>query len=271
MARAFNGSNQNVSCGDQTILDFADGMSFSAWFLINNVSNDYCICEKGSGSPDLSLGRFLVFFDVVGANSARTQMLSIRAASNGSSDTWFEGASGSIVANAWFHALVTWDITAGTVRAYLNGTEDANSPGTGTGGSEADFGGSDPLIFGERSAGTMDMDGRIAECAMWVHYTDASQGILSANEARMLASGVSPLRIRPNQLRLYLPMGHASPEPDYSGYLRSGTVTGATVGNHAPVSPMFAYDAQYPHIVTAAVVGDDLAPYMIRGNTLLRM
>lgn len=76
--------------------------------------------------------------------------------------------------------------------------------------------------------------GRIAEAAIWdVALTDV--------EVAVLATGVSPLRVRPANLKGYWPIFGASPETDYSGQGNNLTVTGATIADHAPVAPQFGF------------------------------
>lgn len=71
--------------------------------------------------------------------------------------------------------------------------------------------------------------GTVAEVAIWV-------AALNALELDALWRGTPAHRVRPTALRLYWPLwGVATTEIDLAGQQRSGTVTGATVADHAPV------------------------------------
>ena len=92
------------------------------------------------------------------------------------------------------------------------------------------------------------MAGRIAEAAIWnVALTDS--------EVQALASGVSPLRVRPESLQAYWPLfavtGNAI---DYSGKGNDLTDNGTVgVADHAPVGPMFAFPSGWQGAFTTAV------------------
>lgn len=78
--------------------------------------------------------------------------------------------------------------------------------------------------------------GRIAEAGIWdVALTD--------DEVKMLAAGISPIRVRPLSLVEYWPIyGVDSPEKDYSKNNNDMVVTGATQADHAPVALPFGFD-----------------------------
>ena len=74
------------------------------------------------------------------------------------------------------------------------------------------------------------MSGRIAEVALW----DVA---LSAAEVAALASGVTPLHMRPGNLVAYWPVwGLHSPEIDLTSNGNNMTVTGPVKAGHAPVT-----------------------------------
>ena len=127
-------------------------------------------------------------------------------------------------------ATGTWNHVAVCVRAatdmdaYINAVEGGSYSGTGGN-----------MAYNTGVAGRIGMqggvlfDGRIAEVGIWTVT-------LSAAEVLALSKGVSPRRIRPDSLIGYWPLyGVASPEPDLSGSVQNGTVTAATLADHAPV------------------------------------
>jgi len=87
--------------------------------------------------------------------------------------------------------------------------------------------------WGNNGASVADSSflGRLARCA----YIAGTE--LTPQQAdHFLYTGRSPVA-----MTQWLEMGQASPEPDWSGNGLSGTVTGATVADHAPVAPLFSF------------------------------
>ena len=109
---------------------------------------------------------------------------------------------------------------------YVNGV----SLGSQVGAAITD--GGHNLSIGQQGDGTTQCNefvGRLAEVAIWKGAT------LSAAEITALASGTSPSAVRSGSLTGYWPLyGVASPEPDYSGNVGNGTVTGSSAANHCP-------------------------------------
>ena len=90
----------------------------------------------------------------------------------------------------------------------------------------------------------------IAEFAMWIVA-------LTDDEVLSLAKGVSPLRIRPQSLRLYVPCGLGSPDPDYTAGQRAMTLSASpAVGTtNPPVMPDFAWGLGWRGQFTAVAAG----------------
>lgn len=88
---------------------------------------------------------------------------------------------------------------------------------------------SDNFFLGNRTGADRGLDGALCEWAVW-------DEILNANEFAALARGVSPRYIRPGSIIAWMPVfGLQSPEPDMIRRV-TGTVTGSTFANHAPVT-----------------------------------
>jgi hypothetical protein len=138
-----------------------------------------------------------------------------------------ESATGVMSTGSWQHLCAVFTNNAPTVRIYHNGTLVASaSPGDLPSFDTANH------SAGRSPIGTANYwDGKLAEHALW-------RTMLTTDEIAALARGVPPTVIRPINLELYWPLwGVASPEPDLSGHSLNGTVTGATLVNHAPVGP----------------------------------
>lgn len=122
----------------------------------------------------------------------------------------FQGrtGTGSISTGTWTSVGGVLNFAADTVTPYLNGAADnggavtfAGASYTHTGVSDNDF--SDSIGAQINSTGgavaNTQVDGRIAEVAVW-------GGDIGAAGFDQLAKGVSPLQIRPDLLRFYLPL-----------------------------------------------------------------
>lgn len=132
----------------------------------------------------------------------------------------------SLATNTWISCGgVTEGTGASQQKVYVNGSQDGAVTG------RFPQSGANALRIGtnatDSGAGTR---GDLAEVAIW-------SVALTAAEMLALAKGVSPLRVRPASLFMYIPIfGVADPEADLSGNARNGTVTGSPVlANHAPV------------------------------------
>ena len=141
------------------------------------------------------------------------------------------GGCGTLTANHWYNVVTVID-TAGvvfgspaaynTVQGFVTcaGTQafrERRASGT------ANF----RVNCADQSAPTFCYAGSVAEVAVW-------NVPLTLNEVVTLAT-VCPDSVRRTSLVAYYPLyGAASPEPDLSGGVNNGTVTGTTVANHAP-------------------------------------
>lgn len=125
--------------------------------------------------------------------------------------------------NVWQHGCAVFaSATSRTV--YING----GSPGTNT--DSATPSGLDATRIGRRanSTGGTFMGGRIAEAAIW-------NVALTAAEVAVLAGGVCPLLVRPENLVSYYPLiGNFSPELDLCGGFNLTLVNAPTAVDHYP-------------------------------------
>jgi hypothetical protein len=128
------------------------------------------------------------------------------------------------LANTWYHALAVYANSSSRI-IYLDGLDPAtNSTDCGA------MSGQNRTAVGRRiSTGTAGyMGGDIGEVAIW------SAG-LNAAEALMLATGISPLAVRPQSLVAYWPLfGTQSPEIDRVGGYDMTLTNGPTQADHPP-------------------------------------
>ena len=134
-------------------------------------------------------------------------------------------------AGQWHH-ICGVEISSSSRAVYLDG-----------GGKATDTTSVVPANLGSTSIGRLDrlnpvsfIDGRIGETALW-------SVALNDNQVKMLAAGVSPLRIRPDALEGYWPGYFVSSMIDYSGNGNVMTVQNSpTLADHAPVQPSWGFD-----------------------------
>ena len=142
----------------------------------------------------------------------------------------------AVTTGVWAHACAVFR-TDSDRSAYLNGGNRATDTTT----VELPIGLNATAIGARPSSVVADFfDGDIAEAAIW--NVDIGDTAIA-----LLARGVSPLRIRRPNLVAYWPLfGTGAPEPDYTGFGRHLTVTGATWAAHAPVMAAWGFDWPFP-------------------------
>ena len=147
--------------------------------------------------------------------------------------------------NTWHHACGVFASTTSR-DVFIDG----DSKGSNTTSSSPS--GVDRISVGRQGDSTPGnyMSGRIAEAAVW-------NVALNDFEIALLATpGITPNRIRPDNLRGYWPVwGLHSPEIDLSGQGNSLTVNGATRADHAPVTLFTPKWAASAPLIEVAVAG----------------
>jgi hypothetical protein len=202
MARSNTGSTSNrFSTTDLSLgVPAAAPLTIASWFNPANLTTNQNLVFIVSGGGNDYFG---LIFDGANANGKGDNVLlaECQQAGVGTAD----GVSGTGgTAGSWMHCAAVF--TSGTSRtAYMNGvggTANTTSivPISPTG--HIDVGClSTPTVFSP-------LNGSLAEVCIW----DVA---LSAADVLMLAKGVSPLRVRPNNLVRYWPLfGRTTTEPD---------------------------------------------------------
>lgn len=161
--------------------------------------------------------------------------------------------STSAVVSVWQHICGRKNGTgAGALEIFLNGV----SGGTATSNRTIQN-----TAHGLRFSGFSDsvgpFDGLMAEVGLW-------NVALNNAEIAALAEGVSPLLIRPQNLRGYWPLsGTGSPEPDYSGLGSHATINGSlSAGNNPPVRPFQPISLAYPSQPSLPIFLDEAQIYI---------
>jgi urease beta subunit len=145
---------------------------------------------------------------------------------NGSSDSYNFGTSNNVIPNnTWTHACVTWNTSTAVI--YINGQNSASSSIN----QALNFGLTHSVCLGARitiTASTADryFPGQLADIAAW-------NVNLTAAEIASLAKGMTPDKIRPQNLVFYAPLVRNL--QDVRGGLTITNNNGATVANHPRV------------------------------------
>ena len=230
MARQYDATSETITVSSSSEIDniFAAGGSFFAWVNLDSdgAFDSGRIYHKGNFSPVLGTALSSV------GESGGAVKLSFFVDFSGVDGVW-QTTSTDVTLNQWVAIGLSYDSdsTSNDPIIYVGGASKAITETATPTGSKANDSGT-PLGIGNRSSTstpTIAMDGDVAETSFW-------DVVLTADEFAALANGVSPNRIRRQNLVSYYPLyGIASPEPDLSGSANHGTVTGATQADHAPV------------------------------------
>lgn len=144
--------------------------------------------------------------------------------------------------DVWHRLLVVRRSTSPFLELYLDGASQATS--TTDPGTDATIG---EIQVGNKADGVYDASwgGSIAR------FFTIERAMTAAEADGFLIGGLMP----PGQGEVYLELMGGSPEPDWSGRVRNGTLTGTTFADHAPcASPMWvARYSRYAVAVAAAV------------------
>ena len=214
----------------------APPISVCAWVYSdsNPTSNDFCAFQMGD--KDVSNKYFRLGYDDVTTDGAARW-----TANDGTSR--FCISSAVAPQNEWHHLLGV-EAASNDRRVYLNG----GSKGTDTNSSTPNN--IDRTSIGREGDSTPGdyWNGRLAEVAVW-------SAALTDDEARMLAAGVSPVRVRPGSLKHYWPFWIGTSGIDHIGTLNLTAVNTPTQADHAPVQPPFGFGLGWQGALTAAVGG----------------
>lgn len=213
MARDFTNNLSNyIDIGDVPAIDLVGtAMSIHFWMQLDGVAAQQRIISKWSNA---TVQQYLIY--------VTPNKLTFAVSPNDP----VTGAT-ALTAGPWYGCGCRKNGSgAGSLEVYINGVSDGTAAST-----QANLNNSPEVLrFGRGNNVTEQMDGRLAEIAIW----DVS---LSQDEFAALGKGACPLLIRRDHLKGYWPLlGVAYPEPDLSGNGNHGTQNG-TVGaaNHAPV------------------------------------
>ena len=150
----FDGVDDYVDCGNNSILDVGNNITVNVWFYVNTNSAYQAIAAKVLN--DFSLG-----WEV--ANNSGTFRVTLRP-----SATQINLVAGSLSVGNWYMGTMTFDNT--TARLYLNGVQ----TGSTTSGGPVTLNSTQSLTIGRRVQGQY-YDGNIAQVSIYNRALTASE------------------------------------------------------------------------------------------------
>lgn len=216
MARDFNGSTDNLSHSDSSLLDCPQSASMGCWVYIDafGVSGDAYLLNIFSDEPNDDSGTAILRLGSQGS-AALAQRIGVNF--HDGSDHDIENDT-DLSTGVWTHIAFTTDGT--NIRFYINGALDTTKAYTITPTQK-----SQAWCVGALNNGGREFDGRIAELFYYGRTLSADEIVREMYRA--------PVSTTSLKLRLNL-FGEQSPEPDVSGNGLPFTVTGATRIDHPP-------------------------------------
>lgn len=205
MSRSFDGVDDDVQVATPEISTGA-GVTVSCviWLRPNTASNNARFLYFDAGTTGISF--------VWNANSVAGNVGLI----NPDEGAGIMGGSSGNGVWHWIYGQIT-----NTTEEFLliDGTSVSTATGAFAGNNN------DNILYLGIRPGSLRYAGLLAHCQIW----NRALTFYEANQAAFYPGSVR------NSLRIYLPLwGQASPEPDLSGFIKNGTVNGATLGSDPP-------------------------------------
>jgi hypothetical protein len=226
--RSFNGTTDQISVsGSGTAIDLTGSqMSAACWFMLTAAPTGEveCFSKWASGGS----GGYLINYNQAGHAGQVGTGIYISIPLNHLHELFCTPVT---VLNVWHVAVFTYQ-NNNTMKMWLDGNQCATDSGIGSTGALVSSGNN--LNFGgiRQTQSCCFIQGLIAEAAVWNVF-------LSAAEAKSLAT-ICPLSVHRTAIVGYWPLYGASGssiEPDLSGNVLNGTLTGTATANHPPCSP----------------------------------
>jgi hypothetical protein len=217
MARNFTrASSHNLNV--DSIPSVGSDYSMACWAKSTSTTTAQCIAFVGDKDSSLQFDHLRFRGDVLGDPVDFESVATIGSIQFARTSTGFSSG-------VWHHVC---GVKGGTAdrSVFIDGGSKGTNTNTVTPGAAYDR----VRLGGRGSTGPTDfLEGDLAEFAVWdVALTDA--------EVALLATGLSPLLVRPEELAMYVPiLGKYSPEPDLIGGTAALTVNSAVVSAHPKI------------------------------------
>jgi len=122
----FEGTDDNINCGDINAVDGATSLTVSTWIKMADLTKDGMVLSKGTFAANSAL---LFWRDETTSTGSRTDTLSAQVGT-GSAQARYYGSTGLLNDNNWHYVVMTYVGNSATgLRGYVDGAEDtAQSP-----------------------------------------------------------------------------------------------------------------------------------------------
>lgn len=235
-------TSDQVSCGSASVLDNLTTWTALLWLFCTTRTTNRALFSKASGG----VGIGVVHTDT----SGNLRLTVSRVSTNFQQST----TGGPIAANTWICFAVTFD-RGGPTAGFYKGTLSANMAAVstsaatnGSGSFSSDASGN--LVWGNDTSTTASFRGTFGYAAHFNRVLSLAEMISWQWDPSVLTSGCVNF--------MWFGLNGTGTQPDLSGKLGNGTVTGATEARHCPILPGFARRDAYATIGRAAPVASPI-------------
>jgi len=219
VSRSFNGLTDSISLGSSLTLMPA-ALSICFWVNPTSLTPAYSnILNRMVDNTFATNGDYAFYLKSSGKLAIFVN--------NATGRQDYDGAgTHTLTTGSWWHIGFSCP-TSGNTQVYVNGVSD----GGGINGGNFATTSVRPFLMGfdPNTAGRF-FSGAIADLGVW-------NVALTAQEINSLATGARPFKVQPKSLAGWLPLdGLQSPEPDLSGNINNGTLTGTSFAFGPPVN-----------------------------------
>ena len=215
MARDFTSASEQLLQNNSAVLTVVP-ITLVCWFNAHDITNDNRLIKL----QDTADG---YYFTLRLDGNANDTVVAQAFASGGTNQA---ASTATYTADTWHHAAAVF-VGNAERHAYLDGGNKGSETTSQTPSSI------DATYIGGARNDNGFCDASIAEAAIW--NTDLTEA-----EIAVLATGVSPLAVRPQSLVAYWPLvGNLSPELDFVGGYDMALTNGPTKADHPPVQKVW--------------------------------
>lgn len=245
MSLSFPNSGDMVNVGSASMLDNMSVGTYLVWCFPASITTDCRMLQKGLAASGINL------FTIDGVTSSGALLLDIKRATT----NLIMRKNGLVTLNSWQFLGCSYDASKADSDQHLyrgtlnaSATEvtayDAQQVGSGTVG---DNSATDQGIGNRLPAGGYQFSGKIGFVGIWNRQLSL-QELLDQQFRPHVTNGCI--------LFMYLGFNGIGTQPDLSGNLNNGTVTGAAISTYIPLGPPFGFNLGIPYSIPVGITLD---------------